>query len=460
MTDFYSDTYSDAYVPGTSQVSVAGQAGYAIPLNAAIPPPGVTGTQCPVVMTPGDWLFAIVAWRQTAAGEGISFSVSDDAGNWWDPVGLPTGTSSASGTCRIAVWRCPAARQCYNVMAEPTGVPQACCITVLDVEGMGPGVTDTHITTAHSNSGTSLSALTQPAPASQAFQITGFCCAEDSATPELTGTGWTTFPDVSASNGQTTSSDLVLSAAWQLTSGTTSASWSLSSGDAATALAGISCGDLVTGAVPSQPGANWPATILELAPGQGPSTPPDTLEWVNTTSRFLSLDATQGRQYQLSQLQAGQGTLTLDNPDGAVTPPGSGSWAGITSGCPARLRQYWAGGPWMMSFTSTGSEALPAASTGDILAVTGSTNYVASMWLACSPPWPAGMLLILDWYTSGGSLITTSPGSVLVTGPVPVLAVTAGTSPSNARLAGMTIQAQGIPPSSVTFYAAAAISGA
>lgn len=449
----YLDIYGDVYLASPS-LAVAGSAGYATPVTSSSTPAGARSVQCPVTMTPGDWLFAIVCWRQQEAGQNITFSVADDGHNWWDPIGIPSGTSSASGTIRIAVWRSPAASFCQNVMAAPDGVPQSCTVIVLDVGGMEPFVTDTGVTTHFSNTGTTLTTLSAGAPASEAFMITAFGYGLNSDSASLSGTGWGALASESISNGTDTTSDLTLEVGVQFTPSSTSATWSVS--PTGTSKAGILCGVLTQGAAPSQPDANWPATIFETAPGAGLQTPPDSLTWVNTTPRFLDLTVTQGRQYQLSQLQGAQGTVTLDNPDGAVTPPGSGSWAGIASGVPCRLRQFWAGGAWQLQFEGDGSTATPSATTGIIYSVKPSTAYSTSAWLAPFLLYSPGMTIAINWYTSGNVLIssTTSPS---VTGPEPVLATASGTSPSNAAKASITITASGTPSTSYVFQAAAAV---
>jgi Concanavalin A-like lectin/glucanases superfamily len=436
-------------------VTVAGQSGYALPVSGSTTPPGVRSTQCPVTMTPGDWLFAIVTWRQTAALERISFSIADDGHNWWDPVGIPSGTSSASGLLRIAVWRSPAASFCSNVMAAPSGIAQSCCLTVLDASGMGAGVTDLPVQTAFANAATSITTLTGAAPASQGLLITGFGVSTTSPSVTLSGAGWTSVTAVSTSNGTDTTSDLSLNVAYQVTTGSTSAAWSESSGTQA--LTGILAGVLTTAAAPSQPDAYWPATILEMAPNGSPSVFPDFLTWVNTTSRFLELTVTQGRQYQLGQLQAAQGTLKLDNPDGAVVPPGSGSWAGISSGAPVRLRQYWAGGAWQLQFHGNGSTAVPEATSGNIFTVSAGQAYTSTAWLASSVPYASGVTLQIQWRTSGGTLISTSNSAAVVTGTLPVISVASGTAPGTAALANVAVVAAGTPASSVVFSAAPAV---
>jgi hypothetical protein len=446
----------------TVTVTVAGSASFAFPLAAAgIPDPGTLSLPVPVVNFTGHWMFAIISWRQAPGTPPVTWSVGDDAlgtsgtpgHNWWDPLGNPSGTSGADGVTRTAVWVAPAARACSTVYIAPTGWYLSVACTVLDAAGMQPWYTLTGVAAGFANSALSMGALTLGAPGAPAFLITA--CSSDLLAGSISrsGSGWTSLPAVTATNGTDATSDLKQTPAWQVTSSSSSAGYSGSRQDFSGVLGGV----LVSAVKPGQPSPYWPVTIAEMAPGSGIGSPPDTLAWTATTARYLKMSATQGRQYELATLSTGEGTLLLDNPDGALLPPGTGSFAGITSGTPYRLRTAWPGGSWQVSFHGNGSTASPRISTGNIYPGAPGTVYSASAWLGCSPYYSSGVHLTMNFRQSGGTLIS-SVTSSSVTGLAAGIATVSGTAPANTALIELVIAATGTPAAAVTFYAAAVFS--
>jgi hypothetical protein len=305
--------------------------GFTFPFPAARP------LQIPVANTAGDWMLAIVTWRQVAAGAGVTVSVADDAHNYWEPLGAPSGDSAAAGVTRTAIWYAPAARAAQFVQACPTGNVLSIAALILDVAGMSKWFTLTAITPGFANANTALS-LGIGAPASSAFMLAVVGTDNLSFAISGPGAGWSAQSIVTASNGTDTTADLQLTAAWQTASTAQTAAWT-SAGTLD--LSGVTAGILVTTAAPAQPNPNWPVVITELAPGAGVATPPSQITWTPISARSLAMTIQQGRQYTMGQLQAGQGTLTIDNPDGALIPPGTGAFAGIDSGTPVRQRMIW-----------------------------------------------------------------------------------------------------------------------
>ncbi len=316
---------------GTGSVSVA--AGFYFPYPSSRP------LQVPITNTAGDWVFAVVAWRPSVTGNGASVCVADDAHNWWEPRGAPSADSGAAGAVRTAVWAAPAARVANSVTGQTivqvaaTGPVLSLAVTIVDMSGILPWFTVAVITGNFANAATSL-ALSAAAPSAHALLFAAF--ASDNNSDTITGpSGWTALTGSSASNGADHTADVTLTPAYQVTSSSSTASVS-SSGSLD--LAGVIAGVLVSAPQPAQPSPNWPVTITEAAIGAGVTTPPSQLTWTDISARALSLQVKQGRQYALSQLAAGQGTIVLDDPDGALIPPGTGSFAGIDSGTPLRRR--------------------------------------------------------------------------------------------------------------------------
>jgi len=340
-------------VTGTAApVSVANTwtASYTAPVQPeGAPLPGAASVPVEVANTAGNWMFAVVAWRQAPGYPPVTFSVGDGA-NYWEPCGAPSGTSPASGTLRIAVWRAAAARAVDVVSAAPTGFCLSACVTVLEVDGLFPWIAEAVTLTEFAAAATSLPALAPASGGTPVLWLTAVARGLSSATTSVPSGGWQEGPAAATGNGLDHSGDLVLLTAFQQANGSVSATWS---GAAASDMAGIITGVQVFAPAVPQPNPNWAPGTLEFAFGAGASTPPDELDWtpldgtlidgLNLT-RVQDLSWTQGQQYTIGSLQAGQGSVTIDSRDLAATPPGLGAFTGIDSGTPWRYRITWAGG--------------------------------------------------------------------------------------------------------------------
>src|SRR5258708_2371727 len=114
---------------------------------------GPAASSCQVPVTPsgaaGNWLFALVSWRQPA-GYVTTVAVGDDAHNYWVPLGAPAAATPASGGMRMAIWyaRNPFATQGgvpagvpKNIYVSPTGYSPAMAIRIVEVSGLSPWAT-------------------------------------------------------------------------------------------------------------------------------------------------------------------------------------------------------------------------------------------------------------------------------------------------------------------------------
>ena len=330
-----------AAIAGSWSNSVAAATGFQLPA------PGNLSLPVAVTNTPGQWLFALIAWRQPNAGAGVTVSVEDDAHNWWDPVGAPSGaygTSPASGVTRCAIWCAPAARAASvqpgatsgatNVMIAPSGPVLGIAAMVIAVSGLQPWFSFQGVDPEVANNATAIS-MALGVPSDSAFMLA--IAGSDHNSTSLTGPSspWASLGPVTGSNGVDHTADIKLSPFWQQSTSAPSASWSAT---AALDFSGVMAAVLMSAPAPAQPNPHWPIVITEIAPGNGALTPPDQLTWTDISSTVLAMNMTQGRQYTLGQLQAGKGTMIIDDPTGAAIPPGSGLFAGIDSGTPIRRR--------------------------------------------------------------------------------------------------------------------------
>ena len=327
--------------------------GYAAPTGFALPRSAAGPAQVTVANAAGDWMVAVMAWQQPVAGAGTSVTVSDDARNWWEPVGAPSADTTAAVIERCSVWAAPAARAAAYLQACPDGPYASLAVAAYDFSGVGPGWASSVVGSNASASGTSL-VVAGGSVSGQVLAIAVLGAGEWGATITPPA-GWTALTGSTIEAIGNIPGSSTVAAAWRVVTGTVpSVTWSVSG--SACPLAGTIIAIPVAAAVPAQKSPNWPAIITEAAIGSGPQSPPAAMTWTDMSARSLALSVQQGRQYSLSQLQAAQGTITLDNPDGALIPPGTGSFAGIDSGTPVRRRCYWPHGtmastPWSVPFS-------------------------------------------------------------------------------------------------------------
>lgn len=155
--------------------------------------------QVTVANSDGNWLFALITWESGAPAPS-TMAVGDDAENHWQPLGAPVGTSSAAGSARCAIWAAPDAAPASTVWVSPSGFAPCYAVTILEVPGLGPGLSVQAIDTAYVNAGTALSsALPAPSVPVLALALTGL--DQPGALTSGPGAGWTALPPVVAVAG-------------------------------------------------------------------------------------------------------------------------------------------------------------------------------------------------------------------------------------------------------------------
>lgn len=446
---------------------LAGSGSFATPAvvsSTTTAAPGTLSVPCPITgnVQPGDFLVAVISWRTIVstgppAPNVPTMSVADDVHNWWEPVSSVI-TSGAGGFVRSTIWIAPAVRPPTVVYVAPTSFSPAIACTVFGVNGVGaPWLTITPASVGNSfaNAASSISvSVTAPATSAAFLTVVGV----DSLTPTMTlsGTaGWSQQTGTSAGNGVDHTSDINAPLGVLTTSGagTVTATWTPSAGtpDLSMAIFGF----LTPGTALASRSPNWPVTIFECAPGFGLQTPPDQLTWTPLTATAMKLDVTQGRQYEVAQLAAGEGTLLLDNPLGLLIPPGSGSFSGINSGTPVRMRTAWLGGAWQVQFHGDGVTQFPGINAPAV-AVLPSTTYSASAWMASSSSTTG--FIQLDWQDATHTHISFSTALPTLNAAATLITVS-GQSPANAAFVRFQLGCFGTPASSVIFSTAAAFPG-
>lgn len=317
---------------------------WVVPVGYVQNAPATWPAQVPVANTGanGNWMIAVCTWRQPP-GFSTTVSVADDVRNWWEPLGSPNGTSSASGLTRVSVWVSPSPFPAGNVYVAPTGFTLAIAVTVIEVSGMSPWLALASLVTGFGNAVTAPTpgSLALAAPSGQALVLTA--CASDlnTATITLAAGGWTALTTFPVSNGTDHTSDLTQTISYQVTTGATTATWTSS---ASLDMAVISLALVCQPAAPAAPlNQNWPYVKVEAGFGAGARTPWDQITWTDITPRWRGMQGQHGQQYELDTIQAGVVNHILSNNDGALTPGYQSSpyFPNVTVYTPFRIRAVW-----------------------------------------------------------------------------------------------------------------------
>ncbi|WP_326829677.1 LamG domain-containing protein [Streptosporangium sp. NBC_01810] len=309
---------------------------YALAAGFVIPDPTISTRQVAVANTAGNWLVCTASWHTGAGAQTIpTVSVGDDVHNYWVPLARVSGAGGG-----VAIWVAPNARAASRVYIAPTDYVTGLSISVMEHNGLGNylQVGDRKTATA---TGTSAN-LTLLAPPSQALAIVAG--GSDNATATLTSAtaGWTSGTAVSGTNGVDLTSDTRLLPRYQTTTGSVSVTYTTST---STNIVAVGVTVLTAAAAPAQPNPHWPRVVFEVGFGSGSGTPRDQITWTAPTKRLLAFSTSRGRQYELSQLQAGETNLQLRNNDAALNPANTGSpyYPNITDMTPARVTATWQG---------------------------------------------------------------------------------------------------------------------
>jgi hypothetical protein len=112
-------------------------------------------------------------------------------------------------------------------------------------------------------------------------------------------------------------------------------------------------------------------------------------------------------------------------------------------------------GTYSALFTGNGATANPQIQSEQTIPVSPSTTYTASAECYSPQGW-ADTVVDINWFTAGGSFITTTVGgatNVPANTPTGTLVSVTGTSPSNAAYAQIIVQMGGTPASTVEMFA-------
>lgn len=250
------------------------------PLGYTPGPPALTPLAVSVTNTLGNWMFAFVSWRQDAGTAGAvifpsTVSVSDDAGNFWIPVGVSSpapgqSTTPATSIVRCAIWMAPAARPCELVFISPTGYQAALTVMITEFSALSPWYQIQVRSAGFTNQGTSLS-LAQNAGAN--VLTLGMLTWDNpfhATAPTLTASGFTSgLPTAFASAGINQFGDME-QAAWYGTGTGTPVQLTANGGSQdysalIVTISGVTDARAYPYGTPTV--ENWPVVITEIASG-------------------------------------------------------------------------------------------------------------------------------------------------------------------------------------------------
>jgi hypothetical protein len=236
----------------------------------------------PVANTAGQWMFAIASWRQDAGTVGdlqypSTVTISDDANNFWIPVG--NGLSDAfglsdAGIVRPVIWMAPAARVAQTVFVSPTNYQAALDILIIDVVAACPWYQVELVVSTYANQGTSTT-LTAVAPAG-AFMVGVLGADNATATYSNSTAGWNSLPFLTTTNGIDGSGDMDQVSLWAVSAGapmtiSSTASPAVDYGIVIIAVTGVATLNTFPYSMPLE---NWPVLVTEIGTGSMTSTNP------------------------------------------------------------------------------------------------------------------------------------------------------------------------------------------
>lgn len=342
-----------------------------------------------VANTTGNALIAIVASGSDNYSAYVPrHAVCDDEHNWWIYAG--SNTTNAPGACRrLDIWICPNAKAATVVSISAGMVVAGINGYILEVTGM-PQYATVDFVLGTNNFGTTAT-LSGAQPGASDFHfacLATFGVAYQSVTPP---TGLFSL----ASSVQGTTLDMGQIALYPsyntapFSAGSISNTWTWSNPSVYTALL---IGFSASPAQPySQPNPNWPGLLVEAAFGFQPgSTDGSMPNWTNITSRVIDDEGNhgfksgRGRDYELTQPEAGTLEMPLNNVDGAFNPNNASSpyWPNVLAETPVRASAFWNGrqygiayvnaSKWPQDFPDpqwgmtsfTGNDVISAASQG------------------------------------------------------------------------------------------------
>ena len=402
----------------------------------------------------GSFLVCYVGWDTTNTNVSLTqppdpgpnvpaVNVTDSAGNMWQQLGI---TVSQGYSARCAVWACANAAPVSWVSVATTGFAASVAWTFAEMAFM-PQAIEIDFSAGDTTAPLSVGSLSLVGDAAAAGGDVVFSMlalpVTASADPSVTAgpAGFTALTPVTA--GGSGGSGIAIYPYWSagVPAGTVTAGYSVSATDV---LAGVICGIPSDAAPPPQENFNFPLVVVEAAFGAQPGDPTKSVDylvdnegifWTDITGRVMGqrdqarIECSRGRQYELSQQEAGTLTAYLNNVDGAFTPGntaspfysnalnsnmsfelGTAPWSALNNAQIQQSTAFAYTGSYSLQVTPDGTSSNPGAAS-ELVNITGtagriSSQQAASQVFATSGSWtaPTGItsVQVECWGAGGG----------------------------------------------------------
>ena len=430
--------YSNPYV--IQQVTGTDTSGYGMGTSA-------------VTTSGGSFLVCFTGWDTTNANLSLTeppvpapycpaVNVTDSAGNLWQQIGI---TVPQGYPARCAVWACANAAPVTWVSVGLTGFAASVAWTFAEMAGM-PQDIGIDFSSGDTTAPLQVDSLTLAGDAAGASDVVFTMLAlpvSTSVNPSLTSgpAGFTALDSVTA--GVSGGSGIAIFPWWAygVTAGTVEAAYGISTTDV---MAGVVAGVLAGAAAPPQESFSFPLVIVEAAFGASPGDLTKSVDylvdnegiyWTDISERVLGdqdqarITCSRGRQYELSQEEAGTLTAYLSNLDGAFDPSNTASpyysnalnenmsfeltgvpWTPAGNAALAQSGAFAYTGDYSLQVTPDGLTASPGASS-ELVDISGTAGRIGSQVAASqifvnSGSWtaPAGISAVTAecWGAGGG----------------------------------------------------------
>lgn len=301
-----------------------------------------------IVTQDGSYLVAFIGWDTINTNLSLTdppspapncpaVNVTDSNGNLWQQLGI---TASNGYSSRCAIWVCANAAPTTWVSVALTGYAASCVWTLAEYTGM-PQAVEVDFSAASTTAPLAVNNLPLAGDSTGVDVLLSMLAVPTSQTLDPT---LITAPDGLApldviADGVASGSGITIYPYWglQKAAGGVSASYTT---DSPGIMAGLLAGVAVDASPPIQPLQTFPRVVIEAAFGATPGDVTKSVDflvdseavfWTDITNRVIGGDdsaritCTRGRQYELTQEEAGELTAFLDNHDGAFTPGFTGS---------------------------------------------------------------------------------------------------------------------------------------
>lgn len=393
----------------------------------------------------GNSIVVFAGWQGTSFAANVqlpAISVSDSAGNLWKQIDISSPSGSTTWT-RGAVWIAVNARSVGWVSVSVTGASLAAGWLIAEIRGLPQNVA---LDFALAQNAVASSASITGTGSAQGVGFAMVSGAGSALTVSAGPSGWTALTRVpQGSSGY----GISVMPYWNpsVPYGSNTLNFTLSTSDNFNVLY---CQILYSTSPPAQYSTQFPLTVVEAAFGANPGLVSSSAEftyssegvlWQDISSRVIGgpaegrMTASRGKQYELSQAEAGTLEMMLDNHDGAFTPTYPGSpyysnainqnmafangvtapWTGALGTIGSSTLFAFASGLnavalWSMTFTPNGVNSGPGF-TSEFVPVNPNYTYSYSFWIYSAAGWASGINAAIVFYNSAKTVLGTTSGT-------------------------------------------------